>query len=87
MQRKYEEAAAYYERIYVMYGKYRNWCAKAYLARAECLTRTQQYNKAAETLQAMLAVPELASMPEAQTAQERLASLQKKLQHTTGGTP
>lgn len=77
-RRSFEKAAAYYERVYLLYSAHRKWAAKAYLARADCLTRVQQYNKAAETLEAMVAVPELAEMPEIQEARQQLESLSKK---------
>lgn len=77
LQRNYEEAAAYFERIYVMYGGARKWAAKAYVARAECLSRLQLYGKAAETLQEMVSIPEMKDMPEFADAQQRLADLNK----------
>jgi len=77
-KREFEKAAAYYERVYLMYSAHRKWSAKAYLARADCLSRLQQYNKAAETLNAMLAVQELADMPETQEAKQLLDSLKKR---------
>ena len=80
MRGKLDQACAYYERIYLMYASYRTWSAKAYVSRADTLTRMQEYNKAVETLEAMLAVPELAALPEAKDAQERLAALKRKLQ-------
>ena len=80
IQRKYDEASAYFERIYIMYGNYRQWAAKAYLARAECLSRLQEFSKAADTLNDMLANAELAELPEAKDARDQLESLKKRLQ-------
>lgn len=77
-QRNYEQASAYYERIYVMYGKFTQWSAKAYLARADCLNRLSLYNKAAETLQEMVSQPEMKSLPEYADAVKRLAELTKQ---------
>ncbi len=79
LQRRYEEACAFYERIYVMYRHYTLWLGKAYLARAECLARMQQYNKAADTLSEMIASPELKDSPELAEAQKRLQALRSKL--------
>ncbi|MEI6563689.1 MAG: tetratricopeptide repeat protein [bacterium] len=78
LQRNLEQACAYYERIYVMYSKFTQWSAKAYLARAECLTRMQLYTKAIETLQEMVANPDYKALPEFTEAEQRLASLLKR---------
>jgi len=73
-----EQACAYYERIYVMYSKFAQWSAKAYLARAECLTRLQLYSKATETLQEMIANPDYKAFPEYQEAEKALATLSRR---------
>ncbi len=78
LQRNFEQAAAYYERIYVMYAGSRKWCAKAYLARAECLTLMQLYSKAGETLQEFVNIPEMKDFPEFAEAQQRLNELGTK---------
>ena len=75
LERNFESAAAYYERIYVMYAGSRKWCAKAYLARAECLTLMQLKNKAAETLQEFVKITEMKDFPEYAEAQQRLKEL------------
>jgi tetratricopeptide (TPR) repeat protein len=72
LQRNYEEASAYYERIYLLYGQYRNWTAKAYLARAECLATLRLYQKAIETLQEMISLPDLKDQPELEAARKLL---------------
>ena len=69
------KAAAYYERIYVMYSGYRDITAKAYVARAKCLRRGYETKKAVETLRAMLACDDLKSFPEYKEAENILASL------------
>jgi TolA-binding protein len=79
-QREYEKACAYYERIYVMYGGYKEWAAKAYLARAECLIKLAQYIKAGETLQEMLSLPDLQKLPQAETAQRLLDNVKRRVQ-------
>lgn len=62
--RKFLEASAFYERIYVLYSAHRAWMAKAYLARAECLERANRVKEARETLDEMLALDDLRSFPE-----------------------
>ncbi len=78
LQRNLEQACAYYERIYVMYSKFTQWSAKAYLARAECLTGMQLHGKAVETLQEMVSNPDFKAFPEFKEAEQRLASLVKQ---------
>jgi len=76
LQRQYDKAATYYERIYVMYSRYRDWTAKAYLQRARCLRLLNEPGKAQETLQEMLTVAELKDTDEGKEAQTLLAKLQ-----------
>ena len=61
--RKFIEASAFYERIYVLYSAHRGWVAKAYLARAECLERANRIKEAKETLDEMLALADLKNQP------------------------
>ena len=73
--RKFLEATAFYERIYVLYSAHRGWVAKAYLARTECLERANRVKEAKETLAEMLALDDLRNFPayaEAQALQERV---------------
>ena len=72
LQRDYDVASAYYERIYLMYGHYTDWVAKAYLRRADCLKRTYREAKAREVLNEMLKDDTLAARPEAEEAREML---------------
>jgi TolA-binding protein len=78
LQRNFEQASAYYERIYLMYGQYRDWTAKAYLARSDCLVRLRQYQKASETLTEMVASKELQDLPEMAEARKKLDELKTK---------
>jgi tetratricopeptide (TPR) repeat protein len=73
-QRRFDVASAYYERIYLMYGHYRDWMAKAYLRRAECLIKGFQEAKAREVLHEMLDNPDLAGRPELSEARKLLGS-------------
>lgn len=72
LQRKYEEASAYYERIYLLYSQYKSWAAKAYLARAECLARLRLYGKAIDTLNEFVAAPDFKDSPELDEARKRI---------------
>ena len=64
LQRNFEQAAAYFERIYVMYAGSRKWTAKAYLARSDSLVRIGQFKKATETLEEMVASENLKDLPD-----------------------
>ena len=70
-----KEASAYYERIYILYGRYRDWVAKAYLARGKALEALQLRPQAIETYEAFLKEADLAAFEEYKTAQQRLAEL------------
>ena len=58
-----------------MYSHYKNWTAKAYLRRAECLRRLYQSEKATEVINEMLADSELAKLPEGARARALLSKL------------
>lgn len=77
LRRRYDTAAAYYERIYVMYSRYRDWTAKGYLRRAECLERLAEPGKAGEVLREMLGSEDLRNTEDGKRAQAMLASLEK----------
>lgn len=78
LQRNFEEASAYFERIYLLYSQYRDWTAKAYLARADCLARLRLYQKAIETLNEMLASTDLKDQPQIEEARKRLADYKNR---------
>ncbi|MBT3295525.1 MAG: tetratricopeptide repeat protein [Verrucomicrobia bacterium] len=67
-QRRFDQAAAFYERIYLMYGHYAGWSARAYYRRAECLKRLFQPEKAREVLREMVSLSSLADQPEMEKA-------------------
>ncbi len=77
-RKEFLKATAYYERIYVMYAKYRDWTAKAYLRRAESLHRAYEDNKARDTIQEMLKTDDLATYPEYEQARQLLAKLEPR---------
>jgi TolA-binding protein len=74
-----KKACAYFERIYVMYGRYKKWTAKAYLQRSQCLERLREYSKAAETLKEMLSDQDFEQYPEWNIAKRDLVRLEGKL--------
>jgi TolA-binding protein len=76
-QRLFLEATAYYERIYVLYSHYRDWTAKAYVRRAECLRRLFQYEKMEEVLREMLAQSDLADTEAGREAKKMLQAARK----------
>ncbi|NQU40409.1 MAG: tetratricopeptide repeat protein, partial [Lentisphaerae bacterium] len=67
-QRRFDQAAAFYERIYLMYGHYADWTARAYYRRAECLKRLFQAEKAREVLEEMVTLSSLEGQPEMEKA-------------------
>ena len=74
-QRRHDRAAAYFERIYVLYGGAREWVGRAYLARAEALRQLRETRKAIETLDEFLSREEWAETPEAADARALRAKL------------
>jgi TolA-binding protein len=72
---KIKEASAYYERIYILYVRYREWVAKAYLARGKALESLQLKPQAIETYEAFLKESDLAAFEEFKAAEKRLAEL------------
>jgi len=77
-QRRYAAAAVYYERIYVMYAHYRDWVARAYLARSQCLLQLRNTQGALEVLDEMLAREDLQEFPEYREAQALRESLKER---------
>jgi len=75
-RRHYDEASAYYERIYLLYSHHTAWTAKGYLRRAECLKRMYESEKAREVLREMLQNGELAGLPEVEAARALLKKLE-----------
>lgn len=76
---KLSEACAYFERIYLMYSFYKQYAAKAYLARARTLAKLREYNKAVETLRDMMHHEELSGLPEWKEAKTELENLEKRI--------
>ena len=77
-QNKPQLAVPYYQRIYVMYGRFPDWVAKAYLRSGEAFEKLQDNDAARKTYEELIANEQLANLPEHQQAADRLAKLQKK---------
>lgn len=73
---KLREAYAYYQRIYVLYGGYPAWAAKAYLRCAEISEKLALKTDAIRTLGELLANKSLSKQPEYAEAQRKLETLQ-----------
>jgi tetratricopeptide (TPR) repeat protein len=78
-QRKYDQAAAYFERIYVLYAGHKDWVGRAYIARAECLGKLGQIKAAVETLDEFLNRAEWAQLPETEPAKELRLKFQSRI--------
>lgn len=65
-------AIPYYQRIYVMYGRWGGAVAKAYLRSGEAFELLKDVDAARKTYQELVSREELAQMPEAAAARQRL---------------
>jgi tetratricopeptide (TPR) repeat protein len=65
-------AVPYYQRIYILYGKWRSEVAKAYLRSGEAFEKINDPEAARKTYEELANSEDLASLPEAQQARERL---------------
>ena len=68
-------AIPYYQRIYILYGKWRETVAKAYLRSGEAFEKLNDLEAARKTYEELSKSEDLAALPEAQTARERLQKL------------
>lgn len=68
-------AIPYYQRIYILYGKWRETVAKAYLRSGEAFEKINDLPSARKTYEELSGSEDLATLPEAQTARERLQKL------------
>jgi TolA-binding protein len=78
LQRQYAKAAAYYERIYLLYAHYKSWTAKAYLQRTRCRLRLHEDGKAREVLVEFLGIAALAETPEAGEARKLMQRFERR---------
>ena len=70
-----QTAIPYYQRIYILYGKWRDAVAKAYLRSGEAFEQLNDLEAARKTYEELSRSEDLASLPEAQTAKERLQKM------------
>jgi tetratricopeptide (TPR) repeat protein len=68
-------AVPYYQRIYVMYGRWRDWVAKAYLRSGEAFEKMQDKDAARRSYQELTENETMADLQEYKTARERLQAL------------
>ena len=68
-------AVPYFQRIYVMHGRWGEWVAKAYLRSGEAFEKLNDPASARRTYQELAAKKDLDSFPESQLAKDRLQSL------------
>ena len=71
------KATAYFERVYVAYGKYRSMVAKSYLRRGELLEELGRSREAIEVYSALVQRADLGDMPEHGQARRHLAELKE----------
>ena len=69
------KATAYFERLYLVYGKYRELVARAYYARGQALERLRKNDAAIEVYTELVAREELAEFTETTEARARLTAL------------
>ena len=75
-QKEWNQANAYYQRVYVLYGACHKQVAAAYLGSAACFEKTGERQKALNTLDAFLESDVSRGTAEAATARQRRAALQ-----------
>ena len=71
------KATAYFERVYVAYGKFRGMVAQSYLRRGELLEELGRSREAIEVYRALLQREDLGGMPEHGQARRHLAELEE----------
>lgn len=72
---KPELAVPYFQRIYVMHGRWAEWVAKAYFRSGEAFEKLKDTPSARKTYQELAAKDDLAKFPESQLAKDRLQAL------------
>lgn len=74
-QKKPQLAIPYYQRIYVMYGRWRDVVAKAYLRSGEAFEQISDKDAARKTYEEFIGNEQFAGMPERAQAEQRLKQL------------
>jgi len=75
-QGDHRRAIPYYQRVYVLYGAYRDAVVEAYLRSGKAFEKLGDYEAAIRTYRELLADTELRQRPEAEEARARLAELE-----------
>ena len=65
-------AVQFYQRVFVAYQRYERFVGKAYLKTAECFEKLNEPTKAEAHYRELATKPRLSSLPETQTAKQRL---------------
>jgi len=74
-QKKWAEANAYFQRVFVGYQKFQTWMARSYLMSGECFEKLGKTQEAINTYNELLRNPKLLELPEAETARKRLKEI------------
>jgi tetratricopeptide (TPR) repeat protein len=77
-------AIPYYQRVYLMHGRWRPWVARAYARSGEAFEKIQDSTAARRTYSEFLSKTELEDFPESKTAQARLQALGGPLPSKSG---
>lgn len=86
-QGRTREAFAFFQRVYVLYERYTDWTAKAYVKSAECLEKLGQRVDAVNTYREMLGREALAQSPETAFARKEFQRLNATVEAKTTKTP
>ena len=78
-----QTAIPYYQRIYVLYGKWRETVAQAYLRSGEAFEQLNDTEAARKTYEELANSEDLGSLPQAQTAREKLKKFAPKDRSTS----
>lgn len=68
-------AIPYFQRIYVMHGRWKNWVGRAYFASGQAFEKIDDTTSARRTYQEFIEREDFEDLPEFQSAKERLQSL------------
>lgn len=74
-QGRFEEAFAFFQRVYVLYEGYPEWTSKAYEGSVNCLRKLGRQAEVVKTLREMVANAAVASTPEGRRAKTELDKL------------
>ncbi len=77
-QGRIKEAAAYFQRVYILYEPYTDWAAKAYEASSRCLLALGRRDEAIQTWREMLSSPDRAATLEGRRAANALRNAQQE---------